>query len=226
MDTELRKAPRESLSLIKTGYKTRTNLRDWIPITTGFYFKTKKLNPLSTTIKTTPKLNKGFTLIELLVALSVFSLLLMLAIPSFRTMLQNSRMNSSSDALVNALNYARSTALDNGLNVKVCPIGPLNSTTCGTNWSAGWIVTTQPSAGAETLIQSKQNSTADTRISSNVGSIIFNNHGLASAQSNFTLCDPRGSAFGQSVEVMATGFIQAGNTQGQAVWNNTALVCP
>lgn len=226
MDTELRKAPRESLSLIKTGYKTRPILRGWITVATDCYFRIKKSNSLTPIINTPPRLNKGFTLIELVVALSVFSVLLMFAIPSFRTMLQNSRMNSSSDALVNALNYARSTALDNALNVKVCPIGPLNSTTCGTNWSAGWIVTTVPSAGAETLIQSKQNSTVDTTITSNIGSIIFNNHGLASAQSNFTLCDIRGSAFGRSVEVMATGFIQAGNTQGQAVWNNTALVCP
>lgn len=226
MDTKPRRAPRGSLSLIKRAYKTRINPGDWIPASTAFYTKIKKSSPLSPMIKTALRLTKGFTLIELLVALSVFSLLLMLAIPSFRTMLQNTRMNSSRDALVNTLNYARATALDNALNVKVCPIGPLNSTTCGTNWSAGFIVTTQPSAGAETLIQSKQNSTIDTRISANVGSVIFNNHGLASAQSNFTLCDARGSAFAQSVEVMATGFIQAGNTQGQAVWNNAALACP
>ena len=60
----------------------------------------------------------GFTIIELIVTLSVLSLIMALAIPSFRNMLMNSRLSSSTDLLVNALNYARLSqlcALNSGL---------------------------------------------------------------------------------------------------------------
>lgn len=169
---------------------------------------------------------KAFTLIELLVTLSVLSILLMFAVPSFNNMLLNNRLNANSDTLVKTFNYARSTALNNAMNVRICPLGQLNSTTCGTDWSAGWIVITQPATGTDTLIQSTQNGVSGSTVTANVANVTFDSHGLATAQSNFRLCDNRGAAFGKSVEVMATGFVQAGNTPGQAVWNNSSLVCP
>lgn len=171
------------------------------------------------------KNTKGFTLIELLVTLSVGCILLLVAIPSLHTMIMNSRITASLDSLVNNFNYAREVALNNNANIQVCPFAAANSTSCGTNWSNGWIVVTQPNTGMATLLRSKQNTMGPT-INSNVTSIIFTAHGLSSNQSNFTFCDDRGSAYARSVEVMATGFIQAGQTAGTAVWNNASLTCP
>lgn len=168
----------------------------------------------------------AFTLIEILVTLAVLAIIFLIAVPSFRTMLMNNRLSAHANALVNSLNYARSTALNQSMNVRVCPLASANSTACGGSWSAGWIVVTVPASGAATLLQSQQTSTHDPVLSSNTNTVTFDPHGLSTTQSQFKFCDSRGGAFARSVEVLATGFVQAGDTPGQAVWNNSALGCP
>ncbi|HAT9045308.1 TPA: GspH/FimT family pseudopilin [Legionella pneumophila] len=168
----------------------------------------------------------GFTLVELLVTLSVFAIILTLIVPSLRTMILNNRLTSNIDSLVSSLNYARGVALDRAVNVAVCPLGSPGSTACGANWSSGWIVVTQPVAGAPTLLKTHQTSVNDPVITSNVASVVFDPHGLSTTQSNFTMCDNRGNAFARSAMVLATGFVQSGSVPGQAVWNNGALNCP
>ncbi|MBL7480401.1 GspH/FimT family pseudopilin [Legionella bononiensis] len=168
----------------------------------------------------------AFTLIELLVTLLVLSILLMVAIPAFRTMVLNNRLASNTDSLVNALNYARSTALNQAMTIKVCPLGSPGSTTCGADWSAGWIIVTQPTSGTAALLKSQQSSNTDPTLSANTTEVVFDRYGLSTTQSNFTLCDNRGGTFARSVEVLATGYVQTGTTPGQAVWNNGSLTCP
>lgn len=170
------------------------------------------------------KHSKGFTLVELVVTLSVFAIIVTIAIPSFNTLLQNARLSANTDSIVNALNYARNTALAQSVNVRVCPLGTANSTTCGTSWNNGWIVITQPTSGAATLLKSQAFTTS--RIAATVTSIVFDNHGLATTQNNFTVCDTRGASYARSIQVLATGFVQAGPTAGVAVWNNGSLTCP
>ncbi|KTD08990.1 type IV pre-pilin [Legionella gratiana] len=138
----------------------------------------------------------------------------------------NNRLVARTDMFVNALNYARNTALGESINVVVCPFGIAQSTTCGGNWSNGWIVITQPSVGASTLLQSQQLLPSDPVLSSNVVSIVFDRHGLTTTPGNFKFCDSRGGTFARSVEVLATGFVQSSVTPGQAVWDNSALTCP
>lgn len=168
----------------------------------------------------------AFTLIELLITLGVFSVLLLLALPSFTNMMMNSRMTAQANSLVSALNYARNTALNQEMNVQFCPLGSPNSTNCGGNWSSGWSLITLPTNGGGTLLQSKEFSSTDPVLLSSSANVIFDAHGIATTQTNFTLCDQRGSQFAQSVEVLATGFVQIGSTKGQAVWDNSALACP
>jgi type IV fimbrial biogenesis protein FimT len=168
----------------------------------------------------------AFTVMELLITLSVMAIVLMLAIPSFKTLLLNNRLNANVDSLANNLNYARGVALNDAMTIKVCPLGTANSTVCGANWSSGWIVVTQPSTGTATLLKSQQNPDVNPTVSANQSEVNFNSHGLADNQINFTFCDTRGAQFARSLEVMATGFIQSGSTVGQAVWNNAALACP
>ncbi|WP_244940880.1 GspH/FimT family protein [Legionella sainthelensi] len=169
---------------------------------------------------------QGFTLIELLITLLVLCILLVIAVPALSTLLMNNRLIAKTDIFVNSLNYARNTALGESINVVVCPFGVAQSTTCGGNWSNGWIVVTQPSVGTSSLLQSQQLFSADPVLSSNVASVIFDPHGLTTTSGNFKFCDSRGGAFARSVEVLATGFVQSSATPGQAVWDNSALTCP
>lgn len=168
----------------------------------------------------------AFTLIELLVTILVLCVALVLALPALSNLLMNNRITAYTDMFVNALNYARNNALNESMNMMVCPFGAAQSTVCGGNWGAGWIVVTQPTAGTSTLLQSQQLSPSDPVLSGNAANVVFDPHGLTTSPSNFKFCDSRGGTFARSIEVLATGFVQSGSTPGQAVWDNSALTCP
>ncbi|WP_419421276.1 GspH/FimT family pseudopilin (plasmid) [Legionella sp. D16C41] len=171
-------------------------------------------------------LNKGFSLTELLITLALAAIILVFAVPGLQTLVLNARRNAMLDGIYNALNFTRLTALSQNANVTICPYSAPNSTSCGSNWSAGWIVITQPTTGSPTLLQSHRTTPNSPTLSSNIQTILFNAQGLASSQANFKVCDTRGARYAGSVVVLLTGFIQIGATPGQAVWDNSQLVCP
>lgn len=167
----------------------------------------------------------AFSLVELMVTLGVLAIGLTVAIPSVRTMIMNGRLASNADSLANALNFARNTALTQAVDVQVCPLGALNSVTCGANWSNGWIIVTQPTTGVGTLLQSQQFPSTVNLVGSS-SAVTFDQQGLATTQSNFSVCDNRGGSYARSVQVLATGYVQTGQTPGVAVWNNGTIACP
>lgn len=80
------------------------------------------------------KVARGFTLIELMVTLTIGSLLMLVAIPSFTSFQRNAELTSAANKLMSSVNAARSEAMKQGTNAMVVP------TDNGTNWNAGWIV--------------------------------------------------------------------------------------
>lgn len=168
----------------------------------------------------------AFTLIEILITVLVLCITFLVAMPALSSFLLNKRLMANTDLLVNALNYARNFALNESMNVVVCPFSAPSSTSCGANWGAGWIVVTQPTTGTSVLLKSQQFSTSDPTLSSTSSSVVFDQQGVTTTQSNFKFCDSRGGTYAQSIEVLATGYVQSGATAGQAVWNNGALSCP
>lgn len=92
--------------------------------------------------------NKGFTLIELAVTLAVASILVTLAVPGFHSFIQDTRATSESSLLLSALNFARNSAVTQGVPVSVCSANS-QETNCSSNssdWNQGWIVFTDDSA--------------------------------------------------------------------------------
>ncbi len=85
---------------------------------------------------------RGFTLIELMITLAVAAILLTVAVPGFRTAIQNNRVTTQSNDVLTALTLARSEALKRGIQVSVCSSN--DQTDCdgapGTDWANGWIV--------------------------------------------------------------------------------------
>jgi type IV fimbrial biogenesis protein FimT len=81
-------------------------------------------------------------------------------------------------------------------------------------------------AGTPTLLQSQQAASGNAVLSSPATRVVFDPRGLSSTPSSFKVCDSRGAAFARSVQVFATGFVQAGATPGQVAWGSTALTCP
>lgn len=66
---------------------------------------------------TTPMAPRGFTLIELLVGLTLFAVLLLIGLPSFKTFLRNSEIRSTAESLINGLRAAGTEAANRNARV-------------------------------------------------------------------------------------------------------------
>ncbi len=77
---------------------------------------------------------RGVTLIELMVALTIFALLLGIAVPSFRGFVAANRLSSTAQDFLASLQLARSEAMKRGAQISLS-----HSATPGSgNWGSGW----------------------------------------------------------------------------------------
>jgi type IV fimbrial biogenesis protein FimT len=84
----------------------------------------------------------GFTLTELVITMSIAAILLAIAIPSFKYVTVSNRVATELNGLLGDLQYARSLAVKQGLQVTVC-VSTDGATCAGallSTWQAGWIV--------------------------------------------------------------------------------------
>ena len=186
---------------------------------------------------------RGFTLVELMVTLVIVAILLALAVPNFRTLIENSRQNGVVDSLVSSFNAARNTALSRDLTVTVCPVTPPATpgqpagSSCTTSWGSAatgsaWMVSVQPPAPAAAVILSTQIVPAGNQLTitptlvNGATTITFTGRGLVTSSGMLTVCDARGAASARAVEVNPTGFVQSSATRGFAPDGITPLACP
>ena len=80
----------------------------------------------------------GFTLIELIVTLAVAAVLVLVAVPSLRNIIQNSRIVTQSNDLIGDAQLARTEAVKRSAIVVVCTT--TNGNTCGGTWNDGRLV--------------------------------------------------------------------------------------
>src|SRR6185312_13831464 len=82
---------------------------------------------------------QGFTIVELMVALAILSILLYIAVPSFRDTGLPSQLRAVANGMVAATQIARSEAIKRNATVRLCVSS--DGATCATgNWQQGWIV--------------------------------------------------------------------------------------
>ncbi len=94
---------------------------------------------------------RGFTLIEMMAAVLVFSILAALAAPSFKDLIEKTRVRTAMESFSEAFRIARLTAVQERTKVAVCPLN--DGTTCsGANWSNGvMVVKTKPDNSTEVI---------------------------------------------------------------------------
>ena len=89
---------------------------------------------------------QGFTLLELTVTLSLLGIMSAVALPSFSTLLANTRVTNTANQLQTALNMARNHAIMNHLNIIVCRAANSQLSECeddhpsNVNWHHGWMI--------------------------------------------------------------------------------------
>jgi len=139
---------------------------------------------------------RGFTLVEVLITIAIASILLTIAIPSFRYVTNSNRIAGEVNGLLGDLQFARAEAIKEGRTVTVCTSA--DGATCAgvTTWQSGWIVFSDPTdvgvvdPGETILRQQAAFSSTDTFNASNgVGVITFNRDGYAIGIANGTLLE-------------------------------------
>lgn len=147
----------------------------------------------------------GFTLIELLVTLSVASILLTVAVPSYRTFVQDNLLSMQSNNFFSTLALAKSEAIRRSSSVTVCPSTNGTSCTGGVSWSNGWLVFADTNnngvveAGDE-ILQVGAAFTGGNRFSGTRARVTFTANGYSMASNDtFSLCDSRGAAYSKAI---------------------------
>lgn len=145
--------------------------------------------------------DKGFSLVELVVTVAIAAILAAIAIPSFRSMINSSRLTSHANELVASLQLARSEAIKRNARVSVC--GSANGATCGGGWAKNWLTVVEADGSVLRVNAVK----APVVVSSGVDRVTFRADGLSSTavNSSITVCIPTSSpADNQRVVTLAS----------------------
>jgi len=150
-------------------------------------------------------INHGFTLIELMVTLSVASILLSVAVPSYRSFVQDTLLITQSNNFYSALTLAKSEAIKRNTLVRLCP------STTGTS-CAGWIIFVDSNSNRtvdadEQILQVTPAFTGgNTFTTTNSGIITFRQDGFSPGSAGtYSVCDARGSGYSKSVVLSQQG---------------------
>lgn len=161
-------------------------------------------------------INRGFTVIELLVTLSVASILLAVAAPSYRTFVQDNQLIAQSNNFFSAIMLAKSEAVKRSSPATICP--STNGTTCagGTTWTSGWLVFADVDGdgtvdvGEEIIRVGTALPIGNTLTSRGLQTrVTFAASGFTPGFFNtFSLCDSRGPAMSRSLILNAQGRLR------------------
>lgn len=151
----------------------------------------------------------GFTLIELMVVVALVAIVASFAVPSFQTMIANSRLASSTNDLVGVLNFARTEAVKRGRTVMVSP-------TTGSDWADGvsvWMDTGAMNGTMEPAEELRRASSVpgDVSVTPSSTSFSFTGGGLGSTAVTIDVCDGRSGESGSQISVTLGGRIRAGD---------------
>ena len=168
---------------------------------------------------------RGFTLVELAITLVVATVLLVIAVPSFRNITNANRLTTAANEMVGSLNLARMEAIKRNGSTQFCSDLATNNTSdtlgssCGTQAGAVYVLTTGTTPTAEVRASPASLSTP-IQLHGDIVAIRFNGQGLGyqagttSAPFNSTpttpvadLCNPALSSNNHIQISMATGSI-------------------
>jgi len=158
----------------------------------------------------------GFTLIELLVTLSVASILLSVAAPSYRGFVQDSLLIAQNNSFSSAIALAKSEAIKRSSQATICP--STNGTACagGKVWSNGWLVFADVNGNGvvdanEQILQANAALSGGNTLRSGARTrVTFTADGFSSGfNDTFSLCDSRGASYSKAIILNNQGRLRS-----------------
>ena len=136
---------------------------------------------------------------ELMVTISIAAIVLGIAIPNFSGLITSSRLTTSANQFVAALNLARSEAVKRGMSVTVRPVDNASFTkkSAGANWEDGWDVFSDSDgdgtfdAGVDSLIRTYEGLHSNYTLigNNNANFIRYDRDGLSRQPGSFIICN-------------------------------------
>ena len=127
---------------------------------------------------------RGFTLVELMITVAVAAVLLMIAVPSFRSITLSNRLNTAANDLVSAISVARMEAIKRNASTQFCSNSASANTgasdtlggKCGTEAGAVWAMS---GSGPHRVLAGATGIAAPVRINGNMTALRFSAQGVA-----------------------------------------------
>lgn len=127
---------------------------------------------------------RGFTLIELMVTIVVLAIVLALAVPSFQSVVDGSRVRGTTSELITALNTARAHAINFRSSVTLAPQS-------GSNWNSGWRLSFPTGSSRETEDFHAPEYTTVT-LTQGASNLVFTARGVIPGGRQFRVCSAKG----------------------------------
>jgi type IV fimbrial biogenesis protein FimT len=91
-----------------------------------------------------PDSTHGFTLVELMVVVALIAILLAVAVPSFKSVVQRNRIAAQLNGFISDVHLARSEAIKRGLPVSLCASSDGANCLETNTWHLGWMMFFDP----------------------------------------------------------------------------------
>lgn len=188
--------------------------------------------PASTLESAGASLQRGFTLIESLITLSVVSVLLVVAVPSFAELVADTRLVAAVNNMTVTLQLARSEAIKRAQDIVICKGEPGLGCDSSRTWQQGWIVFVdantdrQWNSATETLVWTqptlRRGATVTLHAFPSANYFTYHLSGLAGSNGTFVFCDERGDDAAHALIIARTGRPRAARTAA----DGSPLKCP
>ena len=156
-------------------------------------------------MKRIPSFYRGFTIVETMVVLSIAAILLIIAIPNYRSFMTTNQASNATFLLNASIQLAKSEAMRRSKNVSVCPVSTAGGTSCGSgpSWQYGWLVV---EVSTNTVLKVYRPSGMESVTNNLNGSVTFSSKGLLQPINPYTFTiKPSGCTQGFQLSVSTSG---------------------